>query len=127
MARAKEIDFSSQAVYTNHISEENIERKTEVVETDNVNDENVFSDMIKDENKEVIIVVRDRKNLSLALRKFKCCSGCLPGPNCTCRKRKDSSGSIVSSCSQNVRCSNCTKSQVTQYVSENLSYHRQTC
>ena len=61
MARAKEIDFSSQAAYTNTISVENIESQIEVEEKDNVNGDNVFSDMIKDDNKEVIIVSKEKR------------------------------------------------------------------
>ena len=116
MARAKEIDFSSQGALKKHESEENKEKTMQVLETENA--DNVFSDIINDENKEVIIVVRDRKNLSLALRKLKCGSDCFPGSNCSCRQRKDSSGSIISKCSQNVGCDKCTKSQVIQYVSD---------
>ena len=111
MARAKEIDFSSQGAFKKKELEENSENIMEVLETENADD--VFSDIIKDQNKDVIIVVRDRKNLSLALRKLNCSSDCFPGQICSCRKRKDSSGSIISSCSHNAGCGN---SRVIQYV-----------
>ena len=114
MARAKEIDFSSQGAFKKKETEENSEKTMEVLETENADD--VFSDIIKDKNKDVLIVVRDRKNLSLALRKLNCSSDCFPGQTCSCRKRKDSSGSIISSCSQNAGCSQCSRSRVIQYV-----------
>jgi len=109
MASSKEIDFSSQGAFEKEKGENN-ETTMKVLESEHA--DNVFSDIIKDENKDVIIVVRDRKNLSLALRKLNCSSDCFPGPKCSCRKRKDSCGSIISSCSQNAGCSECSHSRV---------------
>ena len=62
----------------------------------------------KDNNKDVIILVRDRRNLSLALRKLQCCSQCF-SPNiqsCQCRQRQDSTVSVISNGSLN-KCHKC--------------------
>ena len=115
MARAKDIDFSSQGTFKTAETVEESENTMKVFEAEP--NENVLSDIIKDENKDVIIVVRDRKNLSLALRKLNCSSDCFPGKNCTCRRRKDSCGSIISSSSQNAGCNQCSSTlRVILYV-----------
>ena len=113
MARAKEIDFSSQVAPNNKEQPEKSDDAKETNEAEQFN--RILGDAAKDENKDVIIVLRDRKNLSLALRKLNCGSDCFSPPLCACRKRKDSSGSIVSFSSQPSSCCKCNNARVIQY------------
>ena len=71
----------------------------------------------KDNNKDVIILVRDRRNLSLALRKLQCCSQCF-SPNiqsCQCRQRQDSTVSVISNGSLN-KCHKCKVRTVLSFI-----------
>ena len=67
-----------------------------------------------DNGKDVIIVVRDKRSLSLALRKLQCCSTCFSdngSGRCKCPdKRQDSTVSVISNGSLN--CNKCQKYKV---------------
>ena len=119
MARPKHIDFSPDLKYcdTKQFSTDN--RRDSVVSTDlSSNDEiNMTHPRPLDNNREVeVIVLRDRSNLSLALRKLQCgsTSECLPGEVCCkCYKKQSSAISFISTSSCRDRCEKCHR-QVSQ-------------
>ena len=116
MARPKRIDFSSDLKYcdTKQFSTDN--PRHSVVSTDlSTNDEMEMTHRSghqpqSDKRDVEVIVLRDRSNLSLALRKFQCGSECLPLPGevcCECYKKHSSAISFISTSSCRARCEKC--------------------
>ena len=112
MARPRDLNFTTElntAVNSRHEHSKRAavlirEPSSEVIDVDEAGGNAAR----KDNNKDVIILVRDRKNLSLALRKLQCCSQCF-SPNresCQCRQRQDSTVSVISNGSLN-KCHKC--------------------
>ena len=108
MARPRELDFS-----TSVNNEERRDRRKRAGVLFSETSENIAKDD-NDNGKEVIIVVRDKKSLSLALRRLQCCSTCFSDSGsgrCKCEdRRQDSTVSVISSGSLN--CNKCQKYKV---------------
>ena len=115
MARPRELDFSTSV---NNEERRNRMKRAGVLFSEPENrDDN-------DNGKDVIIVVRDKRSLSLALRKLQCCSTCFSdngSGRCKCpdkrqdstlsrNKRQDSTVSVISNGSLN--CNKCQKYKV---------------
>ena len=109
MARPRDLDFSTSV---NNADERRDRRKRAGVLFSETS-ENIAKDDY-DNGKEVIIVVRDKKSLSLALRRLQCCSTCFSDSGsgrCKCEdRRQDSTVSVISSGSLN--CNKCQKYKV---------------
>ena len=115
MAGERHIDFSSELKYcgTKQYSTDN--QRDSVVSTDlSTNDEVEMTHRSsqqshhKRERDVEILVLRDRSNLSLALRKLQCGSECLPGEVCSkCYKNQSSAISFISTSSCRARCEKC--------------------
>ena len=108
MARPRELDFS-----TSVNNEERRDRRKRAGVLFSETSENIAKDD-NDNGKEVIIVVRDKKSLSLALRRLQCCSTCFSdngSGRCKCGDRKqDSTVSVISNGSLN--CNKCQRFKV---------------
>ena len=109
MARPRELNFSTDTnngIYDRGKRVFIREPSSEAVDVDD--------DVRRDtDNKDVIIMVRDKKNLSLALRKLQCCSQCFSTKDRrSCQHcqdpgvQKDSTVSIISNGSLR-KCKNC--------------------
>ena len=109
MARPRELDFSTSV----NNAEERRDRRKRAGVLFSETSENISKDD-NDNGKEVIIVVRDKKSLSLALRRLQCCSTCFSdngSGRCKCGERKqDSTVSVISSGSLN--CNKCQRFKV---------------
>ena len=113
MAGERHIDFSSELKYcdTKQFSTNN--KRDSVVSTDLSTNDGVEmthrSDQGSHHKRDVeILVLRDRSNLSLALRKLQCGSECLPGEVCCkCYKTQSSAISFISTSSCRARCEKC--------------------
>ena len=116
MAGDRHIDFSSELKYCNTKQYSTDKRQRDsVVSTDlSTNDEVEMTHRSsqqshhKRERDVEILVLRDRSNLSLALRKLQCGSECLPGEVCSkCYKNQSSAISFISTSSCRARCEKC--------------------
>ena len=108
MARPRDLNFSSD-IYSGRIrSREGVyirEPSSDIIDVDND---------LKSEVNQVVAPTRDKKNLSLALRKLHCCSQCFSQNShmCQCSKnvdRHNSTVSVISGASLNscYKCQNC--------------------
>ena len=84
MARPKHIDFSPELKYCDTKQFSTDSKRDSVISTDlSTNDDTDMTHHRSQNNRDVeVIVLRDRSNLSLALRKLQCGSECLPGEVC---------------------------------------------
>ena len=112
MARPRDLDFSTSV----DNADERRDRRKRAGVLFSETSENISKDD-NDNGKEVIIVVRDKKSLSLALRRLQCCSTCFSDSGsgrCKCEdRRQDSTVSVISSKSLN--CNKCKKYKVRLY------------
>ena len=109
MARPKHIDFSPELKYcdTKQFSSDN--KRDSVISTDlSTNDDTDMTHHRSQNNRDVeVILLRDRSNLSLALRKLQC------GSCRKCYKKQSSTISFISTSSCRDRCEKCHR-QVSQ-------------
>ena len=114
MARPRDLDFSTSV----DNADERRDRRKRAGVLFSETSENISKDD-NDNGKEVIIVVRDKKSLSLALRRLQCCSTCFSDSGsgrCKCEdRRQDSTVSVISSGSLN--CNKCQKYKVRLLIS----------